>query len=761
MRGTRWLLLVAIVAILSGLGLTYRAQKKFLRSHSPPKPQTLAPELNSSAEHWTYAAGDDHHTKYKIDAEDFREAKDSSRIDLKKVTLTLYSKAGDSYDLVRSDAATFFKGAHRFYSEGEVEITLNVPKDKPTAHPPISVKSSGVNLDTDTGQAETDRPSSFVFENGTGSSTGAFYDPASRVLTLKNDVKLEWKPVGPRAKPMKIEAGTLYYREAESEIWLKPWGRMTRDTTVIEGQDPTIKLQDVPGADESQRKKSLRSIEAIKAHGSDTYPKRKLQYAAEHLLVNFDQDGQAEKILGDGGAQLVSTSDSAETSIAARHVDLSFDTESGESVLTAVNSEGNAAVTAKPLPVAGRQIGETHTLRSEKLDMKMRPGGREIETVATKEPGTLEFLPNLPAQRHRTLTGNDILISYGPQNRLDLFRAVNVRTQTDPTPEEKKRNRLSSVTTSKTMEARFDPKTGKISTIEQTGDFTYDEGDRKARAAKGTMDADHNLIALDTKARMSDATGMTSADRIRMDQRTGDFTAEGNVNSSRMPEKDKKKNSEMLSGDEPLHAQARKMDSANRNKRLHYEGNVVMWQGANRIEADVVDLDREKHTLIADGNVVTNLWEEPKDPQKKKTAAPVLTEVRSKRLVYTDTDRQAVYTGGAALKRPNLQVTSSRIQAFLSDSGSDSRLEKAFADGDVRIHQTGKSVSYNGSSEHSEYYTDEQKVILTGGMPKMVDNRGNSTVGPGGLTYYANDDRLLVNRSDSQPANSRVQRTKK
>jgi lipopolysaccharide export system protein LptA len=760
MRGTRWLLLVAIVAILCGLGLTYRAQKKILQAQSPPKPQTLAADLNSSAEHWTYSKTDGQHTKVSIEAEDFREAKDSSRVDLRNVTLKLYNKTADSYDLVKSAAATFFQNDHRFYSEGEVEITLAIPIGKTQAHPPISIKSSGVRFDTETGQAETDRPSVFAFENGSGSATGAFYDPASRVLTLKNDVKLDWKPVGPRAKPMKIEAATLYYREAESEIWLKPWGRMTRGTTVIEGQDATIKLQEVAGAKEGQTKKSLRSIQAAKARGSDSYPKRRLQYAAEQLLVNFNEDGHTEKVLGDGGAQLVSTSDTAETSVAAQHVDLSFDPEAEESVLTSVTGEGNAVVTSKPLPAPGRTIGETHILRSDRLDMKMRPGGHDIETVSTQAPGTLEFLPNLPTQRHRTLTGKDMLITYAPQNRVDSFRAADVRTVTDPTPEEKKRNRLPSVTTSKVMQARFDPKTNKIATIEQTGDFTYEEGDRKARAAKGSMDADHNLIVLDTGARMSDATGMTSADRIRMEQLTGNFSAEGNVNSSRMPEKDRKKNSEMLAGDEPLHAQARRMDSANRNRKLHYEGNVVMWQGANRVQADVVDLDREKHTLVADGSVVTNLWEEPKDPKKKATTAPVLTEVRSKRLVYTEADRQALYTGGAALKRPNLQVTSSQIRAFLADGAADSRLEKAFADGDVHIRQTGKTVAYNGSAEHSEYYSNEQKLILQGGSPRMQDSRGQWINGPGGLTYYANDDRLVGNSLDTQPAESHIQRKK-
>jgi len=39
------------------------------------------------------------------------------------------------------------------------------------------------------------------------------------------------------------------------------------------------------------------------------------------------------------------------------------------------------------------------------------------------------------------------------------------------------------------MSAEFDPKTGRLQSMEQAGDFTFDEGDRKARAAKATLDA--------------------------------------------------------------------------------------------------------------------------------------------------------------------------------------------------------------------------------------------------------------------------------
>lgn len=753
MRGTRWLLLVAIAAILAGLGITYRAQKAAIRAQAPAKPAALPSNLTSKSKAYCATEANSNQTTLEVCADDVRELKDAIHLD--GVVLKLFDKTGKTYDLVKSAAATMYKAEHRLYSEGDTEITLDLPIEGQPKRPPIQIKSSGVSFNTDTGQAQTDRPSTFAFENGSGSATGAFYDPASRMLHLKQAVTLDWKAAGPRAKPMKIEADTLYYREAANEIWLKPWGRLTRENTVVEGNDVTIKLQ----AD-AKGHKSIRTIEATKARGSDSYPKRKLDYSADHLLVDFNGDGEVEKITGNAGAHLTATSDAAETSIDASHVDLNFEPQGDEMVLATVNGEGNAVVTSKPLPAPGRQLSETHVLRSDKLDMKMRPGGREIERVVTQAPGTVEFLPNHPTQHRRTLTGKDMVIAYAAENRIESFRAVDVRTETQPTPEEKKRNRVTSVTVSKTMDARFDPKTGRTTTIDQTGDFTYEEGDRRARAAKASLDSATDTILLDTAARMADASGTTSADRIRMDQRTGDFTAEGNVNSSRLPEKDAKKNSQMLSGDDPLQAQARRMDSANRNRKLHYEGDVVMWQGANRLQADTVDLDREKKTLVADGHVVTNLWEEPKDP-KKKAAAPVLTEVSAQHLVYTEADRQAVYTGGATLKRPGLDVKSRQIRAFLSEGGGDSRLEKAFADGAVEIFQKSPAGnSYRGSGEHSEYYMDEPRVVLRGGAPRMVDSKGTVSNAPGGFTYYPNDDTLLVNGSENKPAETKLKRKK-
>ena len=764
-RGARWLLLLAIAAILGSVVVAYRAKKREMRATAPARPQPLPPGMTSSAANWSHTQMVSNHVTYYIEANDFREQKDSGRADLKGVKLKLMNRDDTAYDLVTSDAATLTTADNRFCSEGDVLITLGEPVTGAPAHALVSIKSSGICVDSVTGKADTDRPSTFTFQNGNGKATGAAYDPGTGELIMKSGVEVDWKGQGPNAKPMKIESGSLTYHEADSQIWLQPWGRLTRANTVVEGQDAIVQLQEFLSED-GKGQFVLHQVDAKMAHGTDAYPNRKLQYAADAMTVVFDDDGVVQTLTGRSHAQVTSASDTAETTVKADNVEMDFSTESGDSVLDRVAATGNAVLTSKPLPAPGRAPAETHALSAQILEMKMRAGGKEIASVVTHSPGTLEFSPNLPEQRHRTITGNDMVIAYGPQNRIESFRSTNATTRTDPTAEERKRNRKTSTTASRELQAKFDPKTGKVASIEQTGDFAYDEDDRHARAAKATLDSGNDVILLQTAARMWDSTGSTSAGRIRMDENTGDFTAEEGVVSSHMPDQDPNKGSQMLSGSDPVQARARKMVSTNHNRSIHYEGDAVMWQGANRILADAIDVDREKRMLTANGNVTTDLWEQPKtDPPNGAQAAPqkpasaVRTVAHAPHLVYTDENRLAVYTGGVDLARAGLWVKSTELRAYLA-SGGDSRLDKAFAEGAVQIVDSAGGHTRTGTGNHSEYYAIEKKVILRGSNAKLVDSGGNASEGAE-LTYYPDDDRLLVNGAPKSPVKTRLNRSRK
>ena len=79
------------------------------------------------------------------------------------------------------------------------------------------------------------------------------------------------------------------------------------------------------------------------------------------------------------------------------------------------------------------------------------------------------------------------------------------------------------------------------------------------------------------------------------------------------------------------------------------------------------------------------------------------------------------------------------------------------ADGHVEVHETAFDRTRDASSEHAEYYVDEDKVILEGGQPRFMDSTRGTTRGQK-LTWYSSDDRLLVNGVPQQPVKSVLHR---
>lgn len=224
-----------------------------------------------------------------------------------------------------------------------------------------------------------------------------------------------------------------------------------------------------------------------------------------------------------------------------------------------------------------------------------------------------------------------------------------------------------------------------------------------------------------------------------------------------------------------MQAVADKMISTGENKHIRYEGHARAWQGANRVDADRIEIDRDRRVMEAHGKVISQFADKSPDKNQqtkqdkkqekgsksKAPAAPIFTVVRAADLVYTEETRLAVYQGGVVLTRPSLTVNSRELQAFLKPADSDSSLDKAFADGAVKIVSVMNTVkparTRTGTSEHAEYYADEQKVILQKGQPLLVDSvKGNTSAQQ--LTWWANNDRLVGEGEASKPAQGTIRK---
>jgi lipopolysaccharide export system protein LptA len=770
----------------------------------------IDPGVQATAKVWHWGK-DDPQTNCPVvraTASSFQAIHDPTTFELSDMRLKLFNKGCSTYTYVQSAKAEFDEWSGVMTSHDDVSIIMKVPAgkepdDKQVTANLVHVRTRGVRYETKTGKVDTDQPAFFQFANGKGQSVGADYNPNRHELHMKSQVSLDWVGHGPIENAMHIEAGELRYDEANDKVYLSPWSRLKRNATTINAANSEVTLD----------QGVLQRVDSFQATGNDQEETRHVEYGADKLVALFNDDGDMTQITAEPNAHLLSASAASQTAVTANQAVLSFDVasevvngqERHNSVLREAFAKGNAVVNSSPVPRPGVKPADTRILRSEAIQIAMKPGGKEIQALRTDAPGQLEFKPNQPDRAHRWMNGDRIQIAYGNENSVDLVHTTKVTTRTEkPVTSARQTSKDGkpppALTSSDELNARFSPETNELATLEQSGNFHYEEGSRHAVAETAFLEQMSNEITLRKDARVWDDTGTTSADTIILNQQNGDMDATGRVASTRQPDRQKgSEKSSLLDQSQPLQARSDKMFTRENNLQIHYEGHAVLWQGANRIQASVIDIDRDNETLHATGHVISQLVDKQEDtnsqtqsasgnagavvrlePAVNKTGAiepaavkpvrsakagpPVFTIVRAPEMFYKDDERLAHYTGGVTLLHDRMKVTSNELRAFLTsdsetDQDSGTSLHHAYADGDVKIVQTMAGRTRTGMSEHCEYYPKQNKVILNGGLAKMADTRKGTTVGQQ-LTYYSDTDHVIVEGKPKKPVVSDMERHK-
>ena len=744
-------MLVLIAVIAAGVFHVYRLERQAGKRSQRPVPPMMAMGDKANAKKWEWTTSANGKPSVDVTADEYVLAADSKTARLKGVELRIYQKNGEHYDRVRSDYAEFKRDDNKLYAPGEAEITLDVPVKGEPKHPLTSIKAAGINFDSDTGKAVTDKHVAFTFENGGGVCEGASYDPETHEIHLMHGVTVHLKSNEPGSRPMKVETEDLVYSETGSTVKMGPWAKLTRDQTVMLAGATTVHLKN----------RKLDNIEAPAAKGTDQQQGRNLEYSADLVRAYYNEHGEMEKMEATGNARLVSHSRGSETTMSGAKLDLLFNATTNDSVLSSAQARGNAFLESKPAPDPAGLTPDAKTLRSDSVDIFMRPDGKDLERVSTLAPGTMEFIPNQAARSRRLVKSDRMLVRYGANNEIQSYHADAASTETHPSEQEiatkKKPASQIALTSSKTLDTTFDDK-GQVKQILQNGNFHYSEGLRKAQADSAVMDNAKNVMDLESHARIADDSGSTAANHIQIDQSTGEFDARGSVATTHLPDqKPEQKASSgpgaeqgggMLDPGEPMQGKADHVVSANHGTLVHYTGSAQVWQGGSKVTGDRIDIDRTAKSLTADGHVFSQLQDSAKNaPDGKPGPMPPSTLVRSQKLVYTDANRLAIYTGDVSMVRAGLTVKCATLQAFMNDGKPvdgktpDSRIDRALADGKVEIVQIVAARQRVGTSDHAEYYTEEGRIVLAGGRPQLKDSAKGDVTGEK-LTYFTNDDRL-------------------
>lgn len=743
MKTLRFLLLLGVGAVLAAVVSDYLDTREAnLRVRVIP-PDRIPSNLNTQSGNWQWSQSVSGNRAIQIVAGAYRQANKSSGLELDDVELRIFHDDRGTYDLIQTAAALFDTAAEQLHSDVDVVITLGIPAGSaadPSSHP-TRIHSSGITFESKTSICRTENYTEYEFKGGRGSSTGAYYDPNRRFFRMESSVSIEHFSTGAGRPAARVHAGRLTHYEDEQRLEFDGGVDLERGLEKLTAERAVVYL--AGGA--------ARRVEAWKASGSNAQPTRTVTYSSDYLDVLLSEHQALEKVSGLGSAQLESLSAGSRLQARGGRIDLNYRTtapETAESLLETVQLRGKARVEERPL--ASKQVS-ARRLQADWIELQMAENGEDLETLLTHSRGRLDLLPAPDAGVRRHLEADRIRGLYTAGNRIEQLRAsgkveiesVAAGSREESTPPLK--------TWSENFEGLFSPETGSLRRIKQWSGFRFERGLRNGHAAEALFNTVSNELELKNEAEVWDPSGTVRADVILLDENTGDYTARGGATSSfteSAPEKPAAADgNDLFTPGKPVFAGADEILSQGKTGALILSGDARLWQGQDRLEADNIEIRRADKNLRADRNVVHYLREKDTKASPPGPPGSDLVQIRSSAMNY-DEDRGLVnYSGSVVFQRSNLTVRSDRLEAHLSaeGEGSQSRLDKAIASGNVNIlegrNQTESSRTAFGQT--AEYLPGKSQVIVKGDPAHIKDGDGGRTEGRQ-LTYYLDDDRLLV-----------------
>ncbi len=720
LRAIRFILVFAVVAVSAFVARDYFSARESRAESNFVPPDAIEPELNSRSRGWTLRQQTATSQTVEINAQDVKQDSKNSRIELTGVVLRIFHSDESTFDHVATAAAVFNLESSTFVSDEEVTVTLGLSADNPDPDDPslTRIVTSNVRFDTEKAIATTDSPALYLFDGGEGRSVGAIYDSSNRTFEMKRDAEVVRFPSTPDGVTTFIRGGRLLYHEVEQRIDISGGAELERGSHRMSASDAVVHLKDG----------RLKRISALQASGVDSQPGRTVRFETPELDAFYSDDGQLEKVGGVGLSKLISESPASVMEAVGNQVDLHYVPPhgGGDSLLERAFLRHGSRI--EVTPAGGAEGQEIRRVAAEWIGLKMRSGGRDVESLETLARGSLEMLDPDGQTLKRRLEADRIQLLYGAKSRMEKLHATGsaelIRNSPDGPP---------LLSWSDSLEADFDGPSGELTKLRQWGGFRFEQGPRKGSADTGLFFASTNRLELEGQSEMDDGGALVRAHKITLDQEPEILTAEGSVTSVYSEAEPGDDTAAVFDSSEPVYASAMEMASNQETGEIRYSGGARMWQQSNRIEGEEIRIDRVKRTLAASVNVASLL-----------TADDQATDIRAESLFYEDDSDRARYEGSVRLKRDGLRVWAESLDAwFEQDEEGGNRLKSALARGEVEVAESNSKTGRRGYGQTADYRPDEDIVILKGSPAKAVNAQGEQTRGAE-LTYQIDGDSLHV-----------------
>ena len=782
--------MAALGTTLVGVGLAYRFRSA--RKERPlPVPPTLPSNVNQQVSGYTFTRSEEGRKIFTVQAARTMALKQGSTTVLEDVVVEVFGRKGDRTDVMRTQRAEYNSDSGDFSSPGKTEIELNaqpglVPAN--SLHRPQSVylETSGVSYRQQESLMVSDQLVRFRLGPTSGSAKGMKYATKDGWLELGKEVRADWHPPG-RQPSAQLAATHLRYDKAARRVTLTGPLEVSRGANRVVSGSGAVALDSrnrLSRADfEAGVQASLKNGEGPDASSLTAQAERvhgdfdPVSAGLRTAVIEGGVKAEFRRSVGAGKPENVAgiEAQSAQVTFGGAHPEPQKGVASGNVRVTMV-SRPLAAAGSRPDGAgtrAAREGSETKILTASEIDFSFRPGGRSLQEASSPGQGKLVLVPADPRQGRREITAGQMAMAFDAKDRLERLVGTSGTKIVQQPPEGTPPGLGKQESSSERLRATFDPATQAVQTLQQSGNFSLVDFDRRATAERADYAPQGQTLTLTRHPLVWDAVTRIKSERflLHLDNDTAEgigkvqathfegadaaaSALDGKTGSASAP------GSGRSAATATTNVLADRVFAERRDQRVHYEGHVRAWHGADVIESSSLDYIGKERRVSSGSSVLTSHLAAAADvpgtsssptPGSSRRGAHPLT-IRADHLEFFDEGRKADYRGNVELHTESTTLRSDRMDVFFSSASAagGSQVEHVVADGHVRVTQPQRRAT----GDHADYQAAPGKIVMQGGSPSLYDEEKGFTTGQS-LTFFIRDDRLSVDGGEKSPTLSK------
>jgi lipopolysaccharide export system protein LptA len=728
-RYARWAAFAAGLVALIVLGIYVVRAITASRHHTV---QTSVPaSVKQQTQTFSYNGIEQNRTVFTIRASQATQFKANAPAVLEDVWITIYGREGERTDNIHTRECSYEQRTGGIQCKGEVTIDLDGnPGSSQSGHGSMHITTSNLTFDGQTGEASSPAPVQFTLPQGEGGGVGVAYSTRSAIVRVEHGVHF-------RANASERSAGAPVDVSAASvELRRKDRTATLTGPVEIDSGDRKLSAQKVSLALDANFRVTNVVAEGNPsvrmARGGDT-----TLASASRFDASLNAAGWIQQVDADGGVNASRRTPDADQRFSSDRA--RFTLEPSHNLLRELMATGNVAAESD-------QSGVLQTLKTASLRVDFGPGRqpdqRRITSAETLSPATID-----------TKNPDETTSIRAPKFTAQFNEDGHLAGLVGSTGIELRRrsgNSEPQASTADVLHASFTPD-GQWATVEEKGHVQLRQGDRHASASYARIDRATDEIALTGSPVLSDSMTRTTAQRVTINQKTGQIDGEGDVASTYSSG-----GPGVTLGSGAAHIAADKLSGSTSSGRAVYSGHARLWQGESVLEADEIALWRDEKKLVASGRVVAVFPEQSapalKTASETKKEGADLWRVRAPMLTYWNDRGQARLDGGVEAVSQQASIDSHVLDVYFgtgpgkekpapAQTGAG-RLTYAVAQGNVVVRQQ----DFRATAERAEYSAAQGKFVLSGGHPTITDSSANTTSGRS-LTFFIASDTISI---DSQ-----------